>query len=83
MARQLIPDEAASAVMKEFSGQAGAQPEGNNNSTALCGEAEIDLEPVCEKHISFEEARTPILRKKSSDENPIVSILKKNNPESG
>lgn len=72
MARQLIPDEPAAIV----------SPEGNDDSTALCAET-VDLEPVCEKRISFEEAKAPILRKKSSEENPIVSILKKNNPESG
>ncbi|KAL5291784.1 SVIL family protein [Megaselia abdita] len=77
MARQLIPDE-TTAVLKEL-----LSPETIEEPVVLCGEAVVDLEPVCEKHISFEEAKTPILRKKSSEENHIVSILKKNNPESG
>lgn len=72
MARQLIPDE-TTAVLKQL-----LSPVETKNDDPV-----VDLEPVCEKHISFEEAKTPILRKKSSEENHIVSILKKNNPESG
>lgn len=78
MARQLIPDETTAALKELLS-----PIETFEEPAVLCGEPVIDLEPVCEKHISFEEAKTPILRKKSSEENPIVSILKKNNPESG
>lgn len=69
MARQLIPDE-TTAVLKELLNPVETEPV-------------VDLEPICEKHISFDEAKIPILRKKSSEENHIVSILKKNNPESG
>lgn len=69
MARQFIPDE-TTAMLKE-----------------LLSPIDI-IDPIAsrndpEKHISFDEAKIPILRKKSSEENHIVSILKKNNPESG
>lgn len=79
MARQLIPDE-TTAVLKELLNPVETN---HDESIGLDSELVVDLEPVCEKHISFEEAKTPILRKKSSEENHIVSILKKNNPESG
>lgn len=77
MARQLIPDE-TTAMLKEL-----LNPIDVNEPAFLCSEPVIDLEPASEKHISFEETKAPILRKKSSEENHIVSILKKNNPESG